>query len=53
MIQPSLFPEYESESSSGIIKIFSDFCFHGCSCQTSKDHITEDGFFLEEIDRDT
>lgn len=48
MSQLSLFPEYESESSSLAIQIFSDFCCNGCSCKTSQDHEKE--FILEEID---
>lgn len=46
--QKDLFPEFESESSSREIKLFSDCCSNGCACQTSSDHGTE--FVLEEID---
>ena len=48
--QQDLFPEFEQESSSLAMKIFSDFCCNGCSCKTSSDHDTE--FVLEEIDFD-
>ena len=44
--QQDLFPEYESESSSLAIKIFSDSCCNGCTCQTSSDHNTE---FVQDI----
>ena len=46
--QKDLFPEFESESSSVEIKLFSDCCSNGCACQTSSDHHIE--FVLEEID---
>lgn len=46
--QQDLFPQYETESSSLAMKLFSDFCCNGCSCQTQADHDTE--FVLEEID---
>ena len=48
--QQDLFPEFEPESSSGFLKLFSDSCSNGCACQTSSDHDTE--FVLEEIDFD-
>ena len=41
MDQLSLFPEYESESSSLAIKVFSDICCNGYMCQTSIDHKPE------------
>ena len=44
------YPLFETESSSGEIKIFSDCCSHGCACQTSSAHDQE--FVLEEIDFD-
>lgn len=34
------------------VKIFSETCCNGCTCQSSKDHLTEEEFFLEEIDLD-
>ena len=37
-LQLSLFPGYESESTSLAIKIFSDFCCNGCSCKSTSDH---------------
>ena len=40
------FPLFESESSSGEIKIFSDSCCNGCTCQTSSDHDTE---FVQDL----
>ena len=46
--QEDLFPEYEQESSSGFLKLFSDCCSNGCACQTSKDH--DINFILDEID---
>jgi len=46
--QQDLFPEFEPESSSGFLKLFSDSCSNGCTCQTSSDH----EFVLEEIDFD-
>jgi hypothetical protein len=46
--QQDLFPEFETESSSGFLKLFSDTCCNGCSCQTSSDHNTE--FVLDVID---
>ena len=48
--QQDLFPEFEPESSYGFLKLFSDSCSNGCTCQTSSDHDTE--FILEEIDFD-
>jgi hypothetical protein len=48
--QQDLFPEYESESSSGFTKLFSDCCSNGCTCTASTDHDKE--FILEEIDFD-
>jgi hypothetical protein len=32
------YPLFESESSSDLIKLFSDCCSDGCACQTSSDH---------------
>jgi hypothetical protein len=46
--QQDLFPEFEPESSSGFLKLFSDCCSNGCACEKSSDHDTE--FVLEEID---
>ncbi len=46
--QQDLFPEFESESSSGDIEKFSDFCSNGCKCKSEADHL----FVLEEIDFD-
>ena len=40
------YPLFETESSSGEIKIFSDSCCNGCACQTSSDHNTE---FVQDI----
>ena len=40
------FPLFESESSSGEIKLFSDSCCNGCTCQTSSDDNTE---FVQDI----
>ena len=40
------YPLFETESSSGEIKIFSDCCSHGCACQTSSDHDTE---FVQDV----
>ena len=40
------YPLFETESSSGEIKIFSDSCSHGCACQTSSDHDTE---FVQDV----
>jgi hypothetical protein len=48
--QQDLFPEFESESSSGFLKLFSDCCSNGCACEKASDHDTE--FVLEEIDFD-
>jgi hypothetical protein len=42
--QQDLFPEFESESSSGFLKLFSDCCSNGCACQNDHE------FVLEEID---
>jgi len=33
------------------VKIFSETCCNGCTCQSSKDHITEE-FVMDEIDFD-
>lgn len=44
--QEDLFPEFESESSSSQIKLFSDCCSNGCACQNDHE------FVLEEIDFD-
>lgn len=44
--QKDLFPQFESESSSGEIKIFSDSCCNGCACQMEADHNTE---FVQDI----
>ena len=46
--QQDLFPEFESESSSIEIKLFSDCCSNGCACQTQADHDID--FILDEID---
>ena len=40
------YPLFETESSSGEIKIFSDCCSHGCACQTSSDHDTD---FVQDV----
>ncbi len=40
------YPLFESESSSGEIKLFSDSCCNGCACQNSSDHNTE---FVQDI----
>jgi len=34
------------------VKIFSETCCNGCTCQSSKDHITEEEFVMDEIDFD-
>jgi hypothetical protein len=40
--QLSMFPEYESESHQSLaMKIFSDFCCNGCTCQSILDHSKE------------
>ena len=44
------YPLFESESSPGLIELFSDSCSDGCACQTSSAHDQE--FVLEEIDFD-
>jgi len=48
--QQDLFPEFEPESSSGFLKLFSDSCSNGCACEKASDHDTD--FVLEEIDFD-
>jgi len=40
------YPLFESESSSLAIKVFSETCCNGCSCQTSSDH---DINFVQDI----
>lgn len=40
------YPLFESESSSEGVKLFSDSCCNGCTCQTSSDHNTE---FVQDI----
>jgi hypothetical protein len=35
------YPLFETESSSEVIKIFSETCCNGCSCQSELDHIKE------------
>ena len=40
------YPLFESESSTGEIKIFSDSCCNGCACKTSSDHDTE---FVQDL----
>jgi len=40
------YPLFESESSPGEIKLFSDSCCNGCACQTSSDHNTE---FVQDV----
>ncbi len=42
--QLDLFPQFESESSSLAIKLFSDICCNGCTCKNDHE------FVLEEID---
>ena len=37
-VDNNTYPLFESESSSLAIKVFSDTCCNGCSCQTSSDH---------------
>ena len=44
--QLSLFPKYESESTSLAMKIFSEFCCDGCSCKSSRDHVAWINFGL-------
>ena len=46
--QEDLFPEFESESSSGDLEKISDLCCNGCGCKSEIDHL----FVLEEIDFD-
>ena len=40
------YPLFETESTSLAVKIFSDSCCNGCSCQTSSDHDTE---FVQDV----
>ncbi len=40
------YPLFESESSSGEIKTFSDCCSNGCACQKQDDHDTE---FVQDV----
>jgi hypothetical protein len=40
------YPLFETESTSLAVKIFSDTCCNGCSCQTSSDHDTE---FVQDV----
>jgi hypothetical protein len=40
------YPLFESESSPGEIKLFSDCCSNGCACQMEADHNTE---FVQDI----
>ena len=40
------YPLFESESSSGPIKLFSDSCCNGCICTSDKNHDTE---FVQDI----
>ena len=35
------YPLFETESSSGIIKILSETCCNGCSCKSESDHKPE------------
>ena len=37
-VDNNTYPLFETESSSGVIKIFSETCSNGCSCQTESDH---------------
>ena len=32
------------------VKIFSETCCNGCTCQSSKDHLTQEEFAMDEID---
>ncbi len=49
-VDNNTYPLFESESSSLAIKVFSDTCCNGCSCQTSSDH--DINFVQDVIDFD-
>ena len=36
------YPLFETESTSLAVKIFSDMCCNGCSCQSESDHIKDE-----------
>ena len=38
------------ESENLAVKIFSETCCNGCTCQSSKDHPIQEEFALDEID---
>jgi hypothetical protein len=40
-VDNDIYPLFETESSSGVIKIFSETCCNGCSCQSESDHKPE------------
>jgi hypothetical protein len=37
-VDNNTYPLFETESYSGVIKIFSETCCNGCSCQSESDH---------------
>jgi hypothetical protein len=45
-VDNNTYPLFESESSSGQIKLISDSCCNGCICTSDKDHDTE---FVQDI----
>ena len=47
-------PEFNKlmDSENLTVKIFSETCCNGCTCQTSKDHMTEAEFALDEQNLD-
>jgi hypothetical protein len=45
-VDNNTYPLFESESSSLAIKVFSETCCNGCSCQTSSDHDID---FVQDI----
>ena len=40
-VDNNTYPLFETESASLAIKVFSDMCCNGCSCQSGSDHIKE------------
>ena len=44
--------EFQFEHQNLAVKIFSETCCNGCTCQTSKEHLPEAEFVMEEIDFD-
>jgi hypothetical protein len=44
------YPDNSTVNDGLALKVFQDYCCNGCTCQSSKDHIIQEEFAMDEID---